>query len=128
MHEAFAAFCFLWLVLGATVIKGIKLVENIGVDYVMIMDLKSLVVLKCFSMECEEFLICLSTRHLEISRHNKGFMLSVDRYEEESPFTLGILVVYGQTVVAAGLHVLTGVVTVAGWDLLVYRLTFGGCL
>ena len=94
----------------------------------MIMDLERLVVLKCFSMECEEFLICLSTRHLEISRHNKGFMLSVDRYEEESPFTLGILVVYGQTVVAAGLHVLTGVVTVAGGDLLVYWLTFRSCL
>ena len=29
VHEAFAAFCFLWLVLGATVLEGLKLVEKI---------------------------------------------------------------------------------------------------
>ena len=94
----------------------------------MIGDLKSLVVLKCFSMECEEFLICLSTRHLKISRHNQGFMMSSNGDKEQTPLTLSVLIVYRETVVAAGLHVLTGVVTVAGGDLLVYWLTFRSCL
>ena len=101
----------------------------------MIRDLQSLVALKCFSMECEEFLICFSTRrrrHLEISRHNKGFVVSIYRDQEQAPFTLSVLAVQGKAVRAVvatgGLHVLTGVVAVALGDLLVYRLTFGGCL
>ena len=100
----------------------------------MIRDLQSLVALKCFSVECEEFLICFSTRrrHLEISRHNKGFVLSRDRDQEQGSLTLGVLGVEREAVravVAAGrLHVLAGVVAVAGRDLLVYRLTFGGGL
>ena len=101
----------------------------------MIRDLQSLVALKCFSVECEEFLICFSTRrrrHLEISRHNKGFVLSRDGDQEQAALTLSVLGVEGQAVravVAAGrLHVLAGVVAVAGRDLLVYRLAFGGGL
>ena len=97
----------------------------------MIGDLQSLVALKCFSVECEEFLICFSTRrrrHLEISRHNKGFVVSSDGHQEQASLTLGVLAVQGETVgavVAAGrLHVLAGVVAVAGRDLLVYRLAF----
>ena len=94
----------------------------------MIRNLQSLVALKCFSVECEEFLICFSTRrrHLEISGHNKGFVVAGYRDQEQAPFTLGVLAVQGETVgavVAAGrLHVLAGVVAVAGRDLLVYRL------
>ena len=99
----------------------------------MIGDLQSLVALKCFSMECEEFLICFSTRrrHLEISRHNQGFVVSSNRHQEQAPFTLSVLAVQWKavrTVVAAGrLHVLAGVVAVALGDLLVYRLTFRCC-
>ena len=99
----------------------------------MIRDLQSLVALKCFSMECEEFLICFSTRrrHLEISRHNQGFVVSSHRDQEQAPLTLSVLAVQGETVravVAAGrLHVLAGVVAVALGDLLVDRLTFRCC-
>ena len=96
----------------------------------MIRGLQSLVALKCFSMECEEFLICFSTRrrrHLEISRHNKGFVVSSDGHQEQASLTLGVLVVQGEAVGAVvatgGLHVLTGVVAVALGDLLIYRLT-----
>ena len=102
----------------------------------MIGDLKSLVALKCFSVECEEFLICFSTRrrrHLEVSRHNQGFVVSRDGDEEQAALALRVLGLHqGETVravVAAGrLHVLAGVVAVAGRDLLVYRLAFGGGL
>ena len=99
----------------------------------MIRDLKSLVALECFSVECEEFLICFSTRrrHLEISRHNKGFVLRRDGDQEQAALTLSVLGVEGQAVravVAAGrLHVLAGVVAVALGDLLVDRLTFRCC-
>ena len=100
----------------------------------MIRDLQSLVALKCFSMECEEFLICFSTRrrrHLEISRHNKGFVVSVYRDQEQASLTLSVLALQGETVravVAAGrLHVLAGVVAVALGDLLVDGLTFRCC-
>ena len=99
----------------------------------MIRDLQSLVALKCFSVECEEFLICFSTRrrHLEISRHNKGFVVSINRDQEQAPLTLGVLALQGEAVgavVAAGrLHVLAGVVAVALGDLLVYRLALRCC-
>ena len=100
----------------------------------MIRDLKSLVALECFSVECEEFLICFSTRrrHLEISSHNKGFVVGRDRDQEQTSLTLRVLGVEGETVgavVAAGrLHVLAGVVAVAWGYLLVYRLAFRCCL
>ena len=69
---------------------------------------------------------------MEISSHNKGFVVGRDRDQEQTSLTLRVLGVEGETVgavVAAGrLHVLAGVVAVAGRDLLVYRLTFGGGL
>ena len=69
---------------------------------------------------------------MEISRHNKGFVVSINRDQEQAPLTLGVLALQGEAVgavVAAGrLHVLAGVVAVALGDLLVYRLTFRSCL
>ena len=63
---------------------------------------------------------------MEISRHNKGFVVSINRDQEQAPFTLGVLAVQGEavrTVVATGgLHVLARVVAVALGDLLVYWL------
>ena len=100
----------------------------------MIRGLDAFVVLKCLFMECEEFFICLPTRHLEILCHNQRFVVTVDRDQEQSSLTLTVLIVQWQGVITTGgVNIVTRVITgqlaaLARWYLLIYWLTFWSCL
>ena len=85
-------------------------------------------------MECKEFFVCFSTRHLELLVEDQWLVVTVDRDQEQPRLTLTVLVVQGQGVVATGgVHiVVTRVVTrchqLTLGDLLIDGLTFRRCL
>lgn len=85
-------------------------------------------------MECEEFFVCFSTRHLEIFVQYQGLVVAVYGDQKQPRLTLTILIVQGQGVIpTSGVHiVITRVVTgchqLTLGDLLIDRLTFRRCL
>ena len=85
-------------------------------------------------MECEEFFVCFSTRHLEIFVQYQGLVVTVNGDQEQPRLTLTVLVVQGQGVVSAGgvhiviTRVITGCHQLTLGDLLIDRLTFRRCL
>ena len=85
-------------------------------------------------MECEEFFVCLSTRHLEIFCHNQGFVMTCHWDQEQSCFTFTVVIVKRKGMVpTGGVNVVTGVVagdrlTLAMRYLLIDGLTFRRCL
>ena len=130
VNHGFTTFGSLWLVQVLKVVKGFKLIYCVGIlDVIMPFD--RLTVLKCFFMECEEFFVCFSTRHLKIFRHYDGFVVIMvsDGHKEESSLTLWVLRVQRQRLVAAGrVHVLTAQVAGTVRNLFVNRLAFRGGL
>lgn len=53
-------------------------------------------------MECEEFFVCFSTRHLEIFVQYQGIVVTVNRDQEQPCLTLTVLIVQGQGVIPRG--------------------------
>ena len=87
VHEGFATLGPLWLQL-LPVVHSLESVEKVGVDHLLLGGGR-LGALKCFSVECEEFFVCFSTRHLEILLgHDQGFVDAGDWDQEETSFAL----------------------------------------
>ena len=126
VHKALATPGSLWLLL---IIKGLKLVaEMIRIHSVMI-KLGSIIILKCFSMECEEFLVCLPSWNLKVLVDDQWLVVVVDGDQEEPSLTLSVA---GEGVIpTGGVNIVTGLVTahaLAGRNLLVDGLTLGSGL
>ena len=87
VDEGFATLGPLWLQL-LLVVHSLESVEKVGVDHLLLGGGR-LGALKCFSVECEEFFVCFSTRHLEILLgHDQGFVDAGDWDQEETSFAL----------------------------------------